>query len=56
MTGDIYMNLFSVGEAVDVILLTPEEVERYRDCHALVIAPAIREGKVVYEAAAIPVR
>lgn len=55
LTGDIYMNLFGIGEAVDVILVTPEEVRRYRDCHALVIAPAMREGKVVYEAAATTV-
>lgn len=49
LTGEIYMNLFGVGEAVDVILVTPEEVERYRNCHALIISPALREGKVVYE-------
>lgn len=48
LTGEIYMNLFGVGQAVDVILVTPEEVERYRHTHCLVIAPALREGKVVY--------
>lgn len=50
LTGEIYMNLLGVRQAVDVILVTPEEVERYRDCHPLVIAPALREGKVVYSA------
>lgn len=49
LTGDIYMNLSGVGQAVDVIVVTPEEVERYRNSHALVVAPALREGKVVYE-------
>ena len=44
----IYMNLFGVGKAVDVVLVTPEDVEQYKDCHALVIKPALREGKVVY--------
>ena len=44
------MNLIGVGHAVDVIVVTPEDVERYRDSHALVIAPALREGKVVYAA------
>jgi predicted nucleotidyltransferase len=48
LTGEIYMNLFGVGQAVDVILVTPEEVDRYRHTHCLVIAPALREGKVVY--------
>lgn len=49
-TGEIYMNLIGVGQAVDVILVTPEEVERYRNSPYLVIAPALREGKVVYSA------
>jgi len=48
LTGEIYMNLMGVGRAVDVILVSPEEVERYRNSHALVIAPALREGKVIY--------
>jgi predicted nucleotidyltransferase len=34
--------------AVDVVVVTPEEAERYRDAHCLVICPALREGKVVY--------
>ena len=50
VTEAIYMNLIGVGHAVDVIVVTPEDVERYRDSHALVIAPALREGKVVYAA------
>jgi hypothetical protein len=44
------MNLHGVGQAVDVILVTPEQVERYRNTHYLVIAPALREGKEVYHA------
>ncbi|MBI3977674.1 MAG: nucleotidyltransferase domain-containing protein [Chloroflexi bacterium] len=50
LTEEIYMRLFGVGEAVDVIVVTPEEVERYRNSFALVIAPALREGRVVYAA------
>ncbi|MGH7771919.1 MAG: nucleotidyltransferase domain-containing protein [Candidatus Binatia bacterium] len=48
LAGDIYMNLHGVGQAVDVIVVTPEDVERYRDTHCLVIKPALREGKEVY--------
>jgi len=48
LTGEIYMNLHGVGQAVDVILVTPEQVERYRDTHCLVIAPALRQGREVY--------
>lgn len=44
----IYMNLFGVGQAVDVVVVTPEDIERYKDSFALVIEPALREGKVVY--------
>jgi len=50
LVGDIYVNLHGVGQAVDVILVTPEQVERYRHTHCLVIAPALREGKEVYHA------
>jgi uncharacterized protein len=50
LAKQIYMNMHGVSEAVDVIVVTPEDVERYRDSHALVIAPALREGKVVYVA------
>ncbi len=49
VTRDIYRHL--TGEAaVDVLVVTPEEVEHYRDTHCLVICPAMREGKVVYGA------
>mgnify|MGYP000083851188 CR=1 FL=1 len=50
LVGDIYLNLHGVGQAVDVILVTPEQVERYRNTHCLVIAPALREGKEIYRA------
>lgn len=49
VTLEIYRQL-SGEVAVDVVVVTPEEVERYRDTHCLVICPALREGKVVYEA------
>ena len=49
LIGEIYMHLIGVGQAVDVVLVTPEDVDRYRDSHPLVIKPALREGKVVYE-------
>ena len=49
--GDIYEELYGVEAAVDVIVVTPGEIERYQDTHALVIKPALREGRVVYDAA-----
>ncbi len=50
LTEAIYMNLIGVGQAVDIVVVTPEDVEKYRDSHAVVIAPAVREGKVIYAA------
>jgi len=50
VTERIYLNLQGAGEAVDVIVVTPEDVERYADTPWLVIAPALKEGRVVYAA------
>ena len=49
--GDIYDELYGVEAAVDVVVVTPGDVERYRNTHALVIKPALLEGRVVYDAA-----
>ena len=45
----IYEELYGVRVAVDAILVSPSDVERYKDSHALVIKPALQEGRVVYE-------
>ena len=50
LTDAIYRSLIGVDRAVDVVVVTPEDVERYRDAPGLVIAPALREGRVVYAA------
>jgi len=50
LTEEIYMNLFGVGQAVDVIVVSAEDVRRYGHHPALVIYPALREGKVIYAA------
>ena len=51
LAGRIYENLYGVGAPVDVVVVTPADVERYKDSHALIIKPALQEGRVVYEAA-----
>ena len=51
LAGRIYDNLHGAGVAVDVIVVTPADIERYKDSHALLIKPALQEGKVVYESA-----
>ena len=51
LVGRIYRTLRGVGAAVDAVMVSPAEVERYKDSHALVIKPALAEGRVVYDAA-----
>ena len=51
LTGRIYENLYGVGAPVDVVVVTPSDVERYKDSHALIIKPALQEGRVIYAAA-----
>jgi len=36
---------------IDVIVATPEQIERYRDSPSMVYASALREGRVLYERA-----
>ena len=50
LTEKIYMNMRGVGHAVDIVAVTTEDVERYRDSIGTVIRQALREGKVVYDA------
>ena len=54
LLADIYVNLVGVRQAVEVILVTPEQVEKYRDVHCLIIKPALREGREVYCAPTVP--
>ena len=51
LVARIYRQLRGVRVAVDAIVVAPAHVERYKDSHALVIKPALREGTAVYEAA-----
>ena len=44
----IYRNLRGAGAPVDVIVVTPAEVERYGGDPYLIIASALKDGKVVY--------
>ncbi len=48
LATEIYMHLFDIKQSVDIVVVTPEDIERYGHSPALVIEPALREGKVVY--------
>ena len=43
----IYQRLLGIGYPVDIIVVTPEDVKRYKDAIGLVIAPALQEGKII---------
>ena len=47
---DLYEVLADIGQPVDLIVATPEDIEKYGDSPALVLEPALREGKVLYVA------
>jgi len=45
----IYRHLIGVGFPVDIIVVTPEDIDRYGNAIGLVLETALREGRVVYE-------
>lgn len=51
VTARIYDELYGVGVAVDAVVVTPRDIDRFGGSHPLVIKSALREGRVVYEAA-----
>lgn len=46
----IYRRLSGVGCPVDVVVVTPEDIDRYKQCPVLIIQPALKEGRVIYAA------
>ena len=48
----IHRHLRGKGAPVDIVLVSAADAERYRDTHCLVICPALKEGKVVYDSKA----
>ncbi len=50
LAQQIHLNFFGLGVPVDVIVVTPEDIERYRDSVATIIRPALEQGKEIYAA------
>jgi predicted nucleotidyltransferase len=48
LAQQIYRRLLGLTVPIDVIVVTPEDVERYRDKVGPIIGPALEEGRVVY--------
>jgi predicted nucleotidyltransferase len=51
LAQEIYRNLRGVDYAVDIVVATPDIIERYGKSIGLVYRPALREGLAVYDAA-----
>ena len=47
----MYCKLSGIGLSKDIVVVTPVEVEKYKNIIGTVIYPAIQEGKVLYEKA-----
>ena len=47
---NIYRNLIGLGFAADIVVVTEDDVLRYKDHQGMVIKPALEEGKVLYAA------
>jgi len=47
----VYATLHERTLPVDVVIVTPEQVRRYREQVGTIVYPALREGRVLYERA-----
>ena len=46
----IYRNLIGVGFAADIVVVTEDDVEQFKDDIGLIIQTALEKGKVLYAA------
>ncbi len=45
----IYRDLIGVRQAVDVVVASPDDLDRYGDSIGLVYRSALQEGEIIYE-------
>lgn len=50
LTEEIYMNLIGIGQAVDIIVISSLDVERFRNSPYFIVYPALQQGREVYHA------
>lgn len=46
----IYLSLFGIAVPIDVIVVTPEDIQAFRGKVGTIIGPALAEGKEIYAA------
>lgn len=49
VAGAIYLKMRGIARAIDLVVVTPRQVEQYRNSPFSVVYPALKEGRVVYE-------
>jgi len=47
----IYRSLHGIGIPVDIVVATPDDIERHRDTIGYIYRPALRDGREIYAAA-----
>ncbi|MBI5194820.1 MAG: nucleotidyltransferase domain-containing protein [Nitrospirae bacterium] len=47
---NIYRNLIGVGFAADIIVITEDDFEQFKEHKGMVIEPALKEGRLLYAA------
>jgi len=50
LAEEIYVKLIGILAAVDILVVTPRDIEIFRDKIGTVINPALTEGKTIYAA------
>ncbi len=46
----IYRNMIGVGFAVDIVVVTEDDIEQFKNNIGMIIRPALEEGKILYAA------
>jgi len=50
LAQQIYLNLFGIAMPVDIIVVSPEDIEAFKDKVGTIIGPALKDGKLLYAA------
>ena len=49
IAGIIYQRMRGIARSIDLVIVTPQQVEEYKNSPFSVVYPAVREGRVMYE-------
>ena len=56
LTGKVYRRMFGLGHPVDIVVSSPESVNRYKDFKPMIYYPALQEGRDIYVRTTTPIR